>query len=256
MFRSTVFKLKRATVRSRRLFSFDRHSAEQTIQLGPKKISIAFAAGLAAGALGGMVGLGGGFLVQPILLGPLGLTQHLAHGTSMAAALFTSAGGAYSYFHNPHPDELKQGKPNRNSNDNCNNSENNNGNGKVNSSDSMKSLQTDSEIGFLEKLSSLSHGQVDVPTAVGVALSASLFAIAGARLSTKLSSNTLRIWRGMLQMIIAPTIILRDELKNKKVGENSSNSAQIEKKKDDLKIEFLKSLAIGSVSGLQAGIFG
>jgi uncharacterized membrane protein YfcA len=41
-------------------------------------------AGVAAGAAGGLFGVGGGILLVPILTGFFGLTQHQAHGTSLA----------------------------------------------------------------------------------------------------------------------------------------------------------------------------
>jgi uncharacterized protein len=44
--------------------------------------------GLAAGFLGGMVGIGGGVLIVPALVLVLGLSQHLAQGISLAMILF------------------------------------------------------------------------------------------------------------------------------------------------------------------------
>jgi uncharacterized membrane protein YfcA len=44
--------------------------------------------GLAAGFLGGMVGLGGGVLIVPALVLLLGLSQHLAQGISLTMMLF------------------------------------------------------------------------------------------------------------------------------------------------------------------------
>jgi uncharacterized membrane protein YfcA len=44
--------------------------------------------GLAAGFLGGMVGIGGGVLIVPALVLILGLSQHLAQGISLAMILF------------------------------------------------------------------------------------------------------------------------------------------------------------------------
>lgn len=44
--------------------------------------------GLAAGFLGGMVGIGGGVLIVPALVLMLGLSQHNAQGTSLAMMLF------------------------------------------------------------------------------------------------------------------------------------------------------------------------
>jgi len=45
---------------------------------------LALAAGLAAGLSGGLFGVGGGLILIPILTGFFGLSQHKAHGTSLA----------------------------------------------------------------------------------------------------------------------------------------------------------------------------
>lgn len=44
--------------------------------------------GLAAGVLGGMVGIGGGVLIVPALVLILGLTQHQSQGISLAMMIF------------------------------------------------------------------------------------------------------------------------------------------------------------------------
>jgi uncharacterized membrane protein YfcA len=44
-----------------------------------------------------MVGLGGGFVVVPMLIGLARFTQHQAHGTSLAAVVACSIGGAATY---------------------------------------------------------------------------------------------------------------------------------------------------------------
>lgn len=53
--------------------------------------------GVAAGALGGLVGVGGGVVMIPLLVAVLGLTQHQAHGTSLVSLVFTGATGAITY---------------------------------------------------------------------------------------------------------------------------------------------------------------
>eukprot|EP01059_Diplonema_ambulator_P032642 TRINITY_DN64_c1_g1_i13.p1 TRINITY_DN64_c1_g1~~TRINITY_DN64_c1_g1_i13.p1 ORF type:complete len:284 (+),score=47.41 TRINITY_DN64_c1_g1_i13:79-852(+) len=53
--------------------------------------------GACAGFLGSLVGLGGGLVAIPLLTGALKLTQHQAHGTSLAAVAATGAAGAVSY---------------------------------------------------------------------------------------------------------------------------------------------------------------
>ena len=59
--------------------------------------------GLAAGILGGFVGVGGGVLIVPVLVLALGFDQHLAVGTSLGA-LLPPVGilGAYEYYKHGH----------------------------------------------------------------------------------------------------------------------------------------------------------
>jgi uncharacterized membrane protein YfcA len=53
--------------------------------------------GLAAGAFGGLVGLGGGVVMIPLMVGIFGLRQQQAHGTSLVALVFTGLVGAVTY---------------------------------------------------------------------------------------------------------------------------------------------------------------
>lgn len=54
--------------------------------------------GIAAGFFGGLVGLGGGVVMIPLMVGIVKLTQHQAHGTSLVALVFTGATGAFAYY--------------------------------------------------------------------------------------------------------------------------------------------------------------
>jgi uncharacterized protein len=58
---------------------------------------ISLAIGLAAGCLGGLIGVGGGIIMIPLMVGILKLSQHQAHGTSLLALVFTGLGGALAY---------------------------------------------------------------------------------------------------------------------------------------------------------------
>jgi uncharacterized membrane protein YfcA len=58
---------------------------------------IPFLIGLLAGCFGGLVGLGGGVVMVPLMTSVLKLTQHQAHGTSILAIVFTGAAGAVAY---------------------------------------------------------------------------------------------------------------------------------------------------------------
>ncbi len=53
--------------------------------------------GLAAGSFGGLVGLGGGVVMIPLMVGLAGLHQKQAHGTSLVALVFTGIVGAATY---------------------------------------------------------------------------------------------------------------------------------------------------------------
>ncbi len=54
--------------------------------------------GIVAGIFGGLVGLGGGVIMIPLMVGIRKLSQHKAHGTSLVALVFTGLAGAVTYF--------------------------------------------------------------------------------------------------------------------------------------------------------------
>jgi len=54
--------------------------------------------GLAAGLLGGLLGIGGGVFIVPALVLFLGFEQHRAHGTSLAIVMALSVAAVISYF--------------------------------------------------------------------------------------------------------------------------------------------------------------
>ena len=58
---------------------------------------ISFLIGLAAGAFGGLAGLGGGLILIPLMLHVLKLSQHQVHGTTLVAIIFTGLSGAIAY---------------------------------------------------------------------------------------------------------------------------------------------------------------
>lgn len=59
--------------------------------------ALSFFIGLAAGAFGGLVGLGGGVVMIPLMVGFAGLVQKQAHGTSLVAVVFTGIVGYLTY---------------------------------------------------------------------------------------------------------------------------------------------------------------
>lgn len=53
--------------------------------------------GILAGLLGGLLGIGGGFVMIPLMVGLLKVGQHRAHGTSLAAMVFVGIMGSVPY---------------------------------------------------------------------------------------------------------------------------------------------------------------
>jgi len=60
-------------------------------------IIISFVIGLITGTFGGLIGIGGGLIMIPLMVEVLKLSQHKAHGTSLVALVFTGLGGAITY---------------------------------------------------------------------------------------------------------------------------------------------------------------
>jgi len=58
---------------------------------------VGFFVGLLAGMFGGLVGLGGGVIIIPLLVRLFKFGQHQAHGTSLMALVFTGLSGAVTY---------------------------------------------------------------------------------------------------------------------------------------------------------------
>jgi len=59
-----------------------------------------FLVGLIAGIFGGLVGLGGGAIMIPLMVRFFKFSQHQAHGTSLMALVFTGISGAVTYYLN------------------------------------------------------------------------------------------------------------------------------------------------------------
>jgi len=54
--------------------------------------------GLIAGSLGGLVGIGGGVIIVPLMTEMLNFRQQEAHGTSLVAVVFTGVAGSVIYY--------------------------------------------------------------------------------------------------------------------------------------------------------------
>ena len=62
-----------------------------------KQVLISIVIGAAAGMIAGLLGIGGGIILVPLLAGVLLLGQHQAHGTSLAVVLFIGLPAAITY---------------------------------------------------------------------------------------------------------------------------------------------------------------
>ncbi|MFZ2087741.1 MAG: sulfite exporter TauE/SafE family protein [Desulfobaccales bacterium] len=70
---------------------------------------MSFFIGLIAGVFGGLVGLGGGVVMIPLMVRFFRFNQHQAHGTSLAALVFTGLTGAATYALKGNVDPLAAG---------------------------------------------------------------------------------------------------------------------------------------------------
>ena len=61
-------------------------------------ILILFMGGFLAGALGGLLGIGGGIVLMPMLRFLVGLSPAYAAGTCVLAVFFTTLGGSYRHY--------------------------------------------------------------------------------------------------------------------------------------------------------------
>jgi uncharacterized membrane protein YfcA len=65
-----------------------------------------FLVGLMAGIFGGLMGVGGGVVMIPLMVRFFKFSQHQAHGTSLMALVFTGLSGAVTYYFNGSVDFL------------------------------------------------------------------------------------------------------------------------------------------------------
>ena len=63
----------------------------------PRAVVILLLIGLAAGLLSGLLGVGGGVVMVPLLVGVTGFNQHSAHASSLAALIPIASIGALKF---------------------------------------------------------------------------------------------------------------------------------------------------------------
>lgn len=71
--------------------------SEPRPELGARDWALALGIGAVAGLASGLLGVGGGIVMVPLLTALAGLTQHRAHATSLAAIVPIAAAGAAKF---------------------------------------------------------------------------------------------------------------------------------------------------------------
>ena len=140
-----------------------------------------FCTGLGAGTFGSLVGLGGAFVMLPILSGPIGLSAHHAIGTSMAAVLATSMGASYAY-----------------------------GTKTVANQSDIKNTSDKKIFGTIP----VEMGDINILASLCIVATSAAFAIVGAKVSKSLKDKVIRRAQGVLMMCVAPTVLARESLKS------------------------------------------
>jgi len=172
--------------------------------------------------------MGGAFVALPILTSSfIGLSQNAAHGTSMAVVLATAFGGVLAYASHPQIQHERH---------------------ELHPSDMTESSRS-------------KIGDVDIETAVAIALSASVFAIAGAKTSKNLSAKYLKTAVGIFMIAASPTPLIREYLADYKEWTKAVEPKPTE---DNVNVTWsqrriarvLNSLVMGSFAGFLAGVFG
>ena len=70
----------------------------------PCQMLLLLSGGLLAGTLGGLLGIGGGIVLMPVLRFVVGLAPAFAAGTCILAVFFTTLGGSYRHYRLGHVD--------------------------------------------------------------------------------------------------------------------------------------------------------
>eukprot|EP00607_Mallomonas_marina_P009968 CAMPEP_0182419784 /NCGR_PEP_ID=MMETSP1167-20130531/4151_1 /TAXON_ID=2988 /ORGANISM="Mallomonas Sp, Strain CCMP3275" /LENGTH=265 /DNA_ID=CAMNT_0024594875 /DNA_START=328 /DNA_END=1122 /DNA_ORIENTATION=- len=185
-----------------------------------------FSFGGMAGALGAFVGMGGSFMAVPFLAGPLGLTQHMAHGTSIVVALTTGIAGCVSYASSSHIIPIPK-----------------------KTLGNLKDEESDDSFNIFKGL-----GNVDIVAGICISSTASLTAILGALLSKRIERVILLRSYGTLLLCIAPMIPVRDALRD--LSKHKTHDAESFWTGDEALFTSVKLLSIGLMTGLLSGIFG
>lgn len=70
---------------------------DQDAAISRTDVPVCLSIGLATGLLSGLMGVGGGIIAVPAMVAYLSLSQHKAHGTSLAMMVLTATASALAY---------------------------------------------------------------------------------------------------------------------------------------------------------------
>eukprot|EP00529_Nitzschia_sp_RCC80_P029693 CAMPEP_0113489886 /NCGR_PEP_ID=MMETSP0014_2-20120614/26759_1 /TAXON_ID=2857 /ORGANISM="Nitzschia sp." /LENGTH=320 /DNA_ID=CAMNT_0000383635 /DNA_START=50 /DNA_END=1012 /DNA_ORIENTATION=+ /assembly_acc=CAM_ASM_000159 len=190
-------------------------------QQQPMTTLLSFFIGSLAGTCGSLAGMGGGFIMIPLMTSRrlLGLTQHQAHGTSLFAVTTTGIAGAISYG--------------------------------TSTNTTNKTNDTDSNSNSNSSISS----NVDVTAAAAIAFCGMMTARAGALATSRISEVTLRKALGAFMLCVAPLVPAKEYLR----GSGSTANPPTENNDDDTELSLSRLVVpgmIGCCSGFLAGVFG
>lgn len=207
--------------RSRVYYRYARRQITTTIGEATTTQSLPiFSLGIFSGVLGSLVGMGGSFIALPFLTGFFRLSQHHAHGTSMAVVLATATGGSLAYI-------FREGSL----------------------LDRITHIDADNIPTLI--------GDVHLLTAASVAMTASMTVVLGAKFSKMVSAQTLRKIMCSFLFVMAPVVPMRQQIQDFFDGghhtpKNISDHDSIK----DLPERMARPLMIGAFSGILAGMFG
>lgn len=179
-----------------------------------------FLLGIFSGGLGSLVGMGGSFIALPFLTGMFKLSQHHAHGTSIAVVLATATGGSIAYV-------LRE--------------------------QAVLERLTHSDAENIPTM----IGDVHLLTAATVALSSSMTVVLGAKLSKILSPHVLRVCMMSFLFLMAPVVPYRDAIQDWLEGKHHEHHKEADHDSlKDLPNHMVRPLGIGACAGVLSGMFG
>ena len=212
------------------------------------KLPAAFGIGLIAGTCGSLAGMGGGFIMIPLMTSKniLSLSQHVAHGTSLFAVVCTGIAGAFSYATATDKSSLlnDDGMDTMDSKDHGNANTNN----QTNTTRPIES-------------------KINIESAISITICAMMTARYGALYSNKLSQQSLKKVLGVFMICVSPIIPLKvhyinlskhqkDTLSNHHHGDSGENNNMVNQITTTKVKDVLISGTIGLGSGFMAGLLG